>query len=73
APQELTQVRADLTALYKRLPYSVEPMEGWQRGMVSDLAVPTAETHLYLVVRPVKARHIVGVERFRPGGPVPAP
>ncbi|MEU9471235.1 nucleic acid-binding protein [Streptomyces avermitilis] len=31
AQQELNQVRADLTALYKRLPYSVEPMEGWQR------------------------------------------
>ncbi|MFJ4806652.1 nucleic acid-binding protein [Streptomyces murinus] len=31
AQQELTQVRDDLTALYKRLPYSVEPMEGWQR------------------------------------------
>ncbi|MGW7512846.1 nucleic acid-binding protein [Streptomyces massasporeus] len=30
AQEELTQVRADLTALYKRLPYSVEPMEGWQ-------------------------------------------
>ncbi|MFF4398766.1 hypothetical protein [Streptomyces sp. NPDC001480] len=26
-----------------------------------------------VVVRPVKVRHIVGVERFRPGGPVPAP
>ena len=24
-------MRADLTALYKRLPYSVEPMEAWQR------------------------------------------
>jgi hypothetical protein len=31
AQQKLTQVRADLTALYKRLPYSVEPMEAWQR------------------------------------------
>ncbi|MEV0226759.1 nucleic acid-binding protein [Streptomyces sp. NPDC050704] len=31
AQQELTQVRADLTALYKPLPYSVEPTEGWQR------------------------------------------
>lgn len=31
AQQELTQVRADLTALYTRLPYSVEPMEAWQR------------------------------------------
>ncbi|MFD5255277.1 nucleic acid-binding protein [Streptomyces bobili] len=31
AQQALTQVRADLTALYKRLPYSVEPMEGRQR------------------------------------------
>ncbi|MEU8778703.1 hypothetical protein [Streptomyces sp. NPDC048606] len=26
-----------------------------------------------VIVRPVKVRHIVGVERFRPGGPVPAP
>ncbi|MGC4987296.1 nucleic acid-binding protein [Streptomyces sp. DT193] len=31
AQQDLNQVRADLTALYKRLPYSVEPMEAWQR------------------------------------------
>ncbi|WP_435835382.1 hypothetical protein [Streptomyces avermitilis] len=31
AQQELNQVRSDLTALYKRLPYSVEPMEAWQR------------------------------------------
>ncbi|EGX54671.1 nucleic acid-binding protein [Streptomyces sp. NPDC056353] len=31
AQQELNQVRADLTALYERLPYSVEPMEAWQR------------------------------------------
>lgn len=27
----LDQVRADLTALYERLPYSAEPMEAWQR------------------------------------------
>jgi len=26
-----------------------------------------------VIVRPLKVRHIVGVERFRPGGPVPAP
>jgi hypothetical protein len=31
AQQELNQVRADLIALCKRLPYSVEPMEAWQR------------------------------------------
>ncbi|MFD5341549.1 hypothetical protein [Streptomyces hawaiiensis] len=31
AQQDLNQVRADLTALYERLPYSVEPMEAWQR------------------------------------------
>lgn len=31
AQRELNQVRADLTALYERLPYSVEPMEAWQR------------------------------------------
>ncbi|WP_019074346.1 hypothetical protein [Streptomyces hokutonensis] len=31
AQQELNQVRADLAALYKRLPYSVEPMDAWQR------------------------------------------
>ncbi|MFF7139375.1 nucleic acid-binding protein [Streptomyces sp. NPDC008196] len=29
--QALNQVRADLTNLYGRLPYSVEPMEAWQR------------------------------------------
>ncbi|WP_075694082.1 nucleic acid-binding protein [Streptomyces acidiscabies] len=29
--QALNQVRADLTNLYERLPYSVEPMEAWQR------------------------------------------
>ncbi|MET9147824.1 MULTISPECIES: TIGR03618 family F420-dependent PPOX class oxidoreductase [unclassified Streptomyces] len=31
------------------------------------------ERRVAVVVRPVKVRHIVGVERFRPGGPVPAP
>ncbi|GHH27543.1 hypothetical protein [Streptomyces lanatus] len=32
SPQrDLNQVRADLTALYKQLPYSVEPLEGGQR------------------------------------------
>ncbi|MFJ9061824.1 MULTISPECIES: TIGR03618 family F420-dependent PPOX class oxidoreductase [unclassified Streptomyces] len=31
------------------------------------------EQRVAVVVRPVKVRHIVGVERFRPGGPVPAP
>ncbi|MFF1546035.1 nucleic acid-binding protein [Streptomyces sp. NPDC058291] len=31
AQQALNQVRADLTNLYERLPYSVEPMEAWQR------------------------------------------
>ncbi|MFJ3587181.1 TIGR03618 family F420-dependent PPOX class oxidoreductase [Streptomyces sp. NBC_01259] len=31
------------------------------------------ERRIAVIVRPVKVRHIVGVERFRPGGPVPAP
>ncbi|EST17922.1 hypothetical protein [Streptomyces roseochromogenus] len=31
AQQDLTQVRADLAALITALPYSVEPMEAWQR------------------------------------------
>ncbi|OIK08226.1 nucleic acid-binding protein [Streptomyces monashensis] len=31
AQQDLTQVRADLADLIKNLPYSVEPMEAWQR------------------------------------------
>ncbi|MFI1169837.1 nucleic acid-binding protein [Streptomyces sp. NPDC020801] len=31
AQRDLNQVRADLAALYERLPYSVEPMEAWQR------------------------------------------
>ncbi|MET9706469.1 TIGR03618 family F420-dependent PPOX class oxidoreductase [Streptomyces griseus] len=31
------------------------------------------ERRVAVIVRPVKVRHIVGVERFRPGGPVPAP
>ncbi|MFG2427716.1 PPOX class F420-dependent oxidoreductase [Streptomyces sp. NPDC048590] len=31
------------------------------------------EERVAVVVRPLKVRHIVGVERFRPGGPVPAP
>ncbi len=30
------------------------------------------EERVAVIVRPVKVRHIVGVERFRPGGPVPA-
>ncbi|MFG2670458.1 TIGR03618 family F420-dependent PPOX class oxidoreductase [Streptomyces sp. NBC_00341] len=30
------------------------------------------ERRIAVIVRPVKVRHIVGVERFRPGGPVPA-
>ena len=30
------------------------------------------EQRVAVIVRPVKVRHIVGVERFRPGGPVPA-
>lgn len=29
AQQELHQVRSDLSALYKRLPWSVEPLPGW--------------------------------------------
>ncbi|MFI1510186.1 nucleic acid-binding protein [Streptomyces sp. NPDC020597] len=31
AQRDLNQVRADLAALYERLPYSVEPMQAWQR------------------------------------------
>ncbi|MGW3954025.1 nucleic acid-binding protein [Streptomyces sp. NPDC004752] len=31
AQQGLNQVRADITALYERLPYSAEPMDAWQR------------------------------------------
>ncbi|MEY6566238.1 PPOX class F420-dependent oxidoreductase [Streptomyces sp. PGLac3x] len=31
------------------------------------------EQRVAVVVRPLKVRHIVGVERFRAGGPVPAP
>lgn len=31
------------------------------------------ERRVVVIVRPVKVRHIVGVERFRPGGPTPAP
>ncbi|WNI32136.1 TIGR03618 family F420-dependent PPOX class oxidoreductase [Streptomyces sp. ITFR-6] len=31
------------------------------------------ERRIAVIVRPVKVRHIVGVEPFRPGGPVPAP
>lgn len=31
------------------------------------------EERVAVIVHPVKVRHIVGVERFRPGGPVPAP
>ncbi|MCX4782463.1 TIGR03618 family F420-dependent PPOX class oxidoreductase [Streptomyces sp. NBC_01264] len=31
------------------------------------------ERRVSVIVRPTKVRHIVGVERFRPGGPVPAP
>ncbi|NED83761.1 TIGR03618 family F420-dependent PPOX class oxidoreductase [Streptomyces sp. SID11233] len=31
------------------------------------------ERRIAVIVRPLKVRHIVGVERFRPGGPVPAP
>ncbi|MEV6201943.1 TIGR03618 family F420-dependent PPOX class oxidoreductase [Streptomyces sp. NPDC051771] len=31
------------------------------------------ERRVAVIVRPVKVRHIVGVERFRPGGPVAAP
>ncbi|MEW2607753.1 TIGR03618 family F420-dependent PPOX class oxidoreductase [[Kitasatospora] papulosa] len=30
------------------------------------------EWRVAVIVRPTKVRHIVGVERFRPGGPVPA-
>ncbi|WP_435854347.1 hypothetical protein [Streptomyces subrutilus] len=31
------------------------------------------EQRVAVIVRPVKVRHVVGVERFRPGGPRPAP
>ncbi|MFJ1891181.1 MULTISPECIES: hypothetical protein [unclassified Streptomyces] len=31
------------------------------------------EQRVAVIVRPIKVRHIIGVERFRPGGPVPAP
>lgn len=31
------------------------------------------EQRVSVIVRPIKVRHIVGVERFRPGGPVPTP
>ncbi|MFE2052889.1 hypothetical protein ACFXAS_30930 [Streptomyces sp. NPDC059459] len=31
------------------------------------------ERRIAVAVRPVTVRHVVGVERFRPGGPVPAP
>lgn len=31
AQRDLNQVRADLAALYERMPYSVEPMEAWGR------------------------------------------
>lgn len=30
------------------------------------------ERRVAVIVRPTKGRYIVGVERFRPGGPVPA-
>lgn len=30
------------------------------------------EQRVSVIVRPTKVRHIVGVERFRPGGPAPA-
>lgn len=36
----LQAVRADLTALFKRLPYSVEPMEAWARPEGYWLAKP---------------------------------
>lgn len=39
AQQELNQVRAALEALCERLPYSVEPLEGWQRPEGYWLAV----------------------------------
>ncbi|MFB7237129.1 TIGR03618 family F420-dependent PPOX class oxidoreductase [Streptomyces sp. NPDC056269] len=29
------------------------------------------EQRVAVIVRPLKVRHIIGVERFRPGGPVP--
>ena len=35
--------------------------------------ITPGEQRVAVIVRPVKVRHTVGVERFRPGGPVPAP
>ncbi|MFE4451649.1 TIGR03618 family F420-dependent PPOX class oxidoreductase [Streptomyces sp. NPDC056796] len=37
-----------------------------------EWAMP-GERRVAVIVRPLRVRHIVGVERFRPGGPVPAP
>ncbi|MER7763714.1 PPOX class F420-dependent oxidoreductase [Streptomyces sp. NPDC097619] len=31
------------------------------------------ERRVAVIVSPLKVRHIIGVERFRPGGPTPAP
>ncbi|MFD4029500.1 hypothetical protein ACFWVP_02940 [Streptomyces sp. NPDC058637] len=31
------------------------------------------EQRVAVIARPLKVRHVVGVERFRPGGPTPAP
>jgi hypothetical protein len=42
AQRDLNQVRADLEALNKQLPYSVEPMEAWQRPEGYWLATPRA-------------------------------
>lgn len=35
--------------------------------------ITPGEQRVAVIVRPVKVRHIIGVERFRTGGPVPAP
>ncbi|MGW3950183.1 nucleic acid-binding protein [Streptomyces sp. NPDC004752] len=40
--QDLNQVRADLTGLYERLPYSVEPLDAWQRPVGYWLAASPA-------------------------------
>ncbi|MFB8014503.1 hypothetical protein ACFC5E_24025, partial [Streptomyces rochei] len=37
-----------------------------------EWTMPGGGQRVAVIVRPVKVRHIVGVERFRPGGPRPA-
>jgi hypothetical protein len=45
AQRALHHVRAELDVLYGRLPYSVEPMEGWQRPEGYWLATSPPRTH----------------------------